>query len=65
MTGTGKLVALGNGNQQSHTPFKGKKMEAYLGKCLAIVQSTDEKGAVTITARSAQHPVAKATVKAE
>ncbi|MGC9356209.1 MAG: hypothetical protein ACP5D9_20345 [Mariniphaga sp.] len=46
-------------------PFKGKKMEAYLGKCLAIIQSTGEKGEIVLTARSAQLPVATATVKAE
>jgi beta-galactosidase len=65
VSGAGKLLAVGNGNQQSHTPFKGKKMEAYLGKCLAIIQSTGEKGKIEITARSGQLPVATASVKVE
>jgi beta-galactosidase len=63
VTGAGKLLAVGNGNQQSHTPFKGEKMEAHLGKCLAIVQSTDEIGEITITAKSGRLPVATAKVK--
>lgn len=65
VSGAGKLLAVGNGNQQSHTSFKGGKMEAHLGKCLAIVQSTDKKGAITITAKSGKLPVASITLKAE
>ncbi|MFD2034690.1 glycoside hydrolase family 2 TIM barrel-domain containing protein [Belliella marina] len=65
VTGAAKLAAVGNGDQKSHTPLKGEKMEAYLGKCLAIVQSTDKKGEITITARSGALPVATATLKAE
>jgi len=56
--GAGKLLAVGNGNQQSHTPLKGSQIEAWLGKCVAIVQSTDEEGEITITARSGALPVA-------
>jgi beta-galactosidase len=58
-------LAVGNGNQQSHTFFKGGKMEAHLGKCLAIVQSTEQKGEITITAISNQLPVANTTIIAE
>lgn len=63
--GAGKLVAVGNGDQQSHTPLKGDRMEAYLGKCLAIIQSTDEKGEIVITARSGSLPLATTTVFSE
>lgn len=65
VSGAGKLTAVGNGNQQSHTSLKGNKMEAWQGKCLAIVQSTDRKGEIKITARSGSLPVAIATLKAE
>jgi len=65
ITGAGKLAAVGNGNQQSHTPLKGKAMEAWQGKCLAIVQSTNHKGEIKITARSRSLPVATLTLKAE
>lgn len=65
VSGAGKLLSVGNGNQQSHTFFKGNKMETHLGKCLAIVQSTDQKGEITITAKSGTLPVATATLTAE
>ncbi|THU40170.1 glycoside hydrolase family 2 protein [Niastella caeni] len=65
VTGAGKLAAVGNGDQQSHTPLKGNKMEAWQGKCMAIIQSTDRKGEITITARSGSLPVATAVLSAE
>jgi beta-galactosidase len=65
VSGAGKLLSVGNGNQQSHTFFKGGKMEAHLGRCLAVVQSTDKPGEITIAARSGGLPVATATLKAE
>ena len=63
--GAGKLVAVGNGDQKSHTPLKGDKMEAYLGKCIAIVQSSDQKGEITITAKSKSLSEATAILKTE
>jgi beta-galactosidase len=63
VTGAGKLAAVGNGDQQSHTPLKGSSMEAWQGKCLAIVQSTNKKGKITITARSGSLPVATAVLE--
>ncbi len=63
VTGAGKLSAVGNGNQQSHTPLKGNKMEAWNGKCLAIIQSTGKKGEIKIVARSGSLPVATAILK--
>jgi beta-galactosidase len=65
VTGAGKLAATGNGNQQSHTPLKGNRMEAWQGKCMAIVQSTNKKGKITITARSGSLRVATTTLIAE
>lgn len=63
VSGAGKLVGVANGNQQSHTFFKGKKMETYLGRCLAIVQSTDRKGDIELIARIDQFPEAKIFIK--
>jgi beta-galactosidase len=50
ISGAGKLVAVGNGNPASHTPFKGNVMEAWQGRCLAIIQSGSNKGTVTLSA---------------
>jgi len=63
VSGAGKLAGVANGNQQSHTFFKGDKMETYLGKCLAIVQSTDRKGDIELIARIDQIPEAKIFIK--
>jgi beta-galactosidase len=65
VSGVGKLVSVGNGNQQSHTPLKGNKMEAWNGKCLAIIQSANKKGEIKITAKSGSLPIATAVLKAE
>jgi beta-galactosidase len=64
VSGAGKLAAVGNGDQQSHTPLKGDQIEAWRGKCLAIVQSTDRKGEIIITARSGKLPAATVVLKA-
>jgi beta-galactosidase len=65
VTGEGTLNAVGNGDETSHTPFRGNKMEAWHGKCLAIVQSKDTKGHITLTAKSKGLPEASIQIKAE
>ena len=65
ITGPGKLTAVGNGDQQSHTPLKGKQMETWQGKCLAIVQSTNRKGQIFISAKSVSLPIATAILRLE
>jgi beta-galactosidase len=65
VSGSGKLTALGNGNQQSHIPLKGNKMEAWKGKCLAIIQSTNKKGEIKVIAKSGSLPIATTILKAE
>jgi beta-galactosidase len=65
VSGAGRLLAVGNGNQHSHTPLRGSRMEAWQGKCLAIIQSLDVGGDIIITARSAGLQEATATLRAE
>jgi beta-galactosidase len=52
INGVGKIAAVGNGNPQSHTSFKGDKMETFNGQCLVIVQSTDKTGELVLKAKS-------------
>ncbi|MBN2262032.1 MAG: DUF4982 domain-containing protein, partial [Prolixibacteraceae bacterium] len=52
VTGAGTLNATGNGNDKNHACYKEKQTKAYLGKCLAIVQSGSEKGSIQVTAKS-------------
>ena len=50
VSGAGRLRAVGNGDQTSHSSFTGTRMEAYHGKCLAILQSDDKKGVIALKA---------------
>lgn len=63
--GPGKLAAVGNGNPQSHTPFKGQQMETYLGKCLVIVQSGEQQGELVLTANANGLPPVQTRIKVE
>ena len=42
ISGEAALVALGNGNPFSHEPFQASKRNAFNGKCLAILQTTQK-----------------------
>jgi beta-galactosidase len=63
--GAGILKAVGNGNHESNTPFTGSKMEAHLGKCLAIVQAGNQKGELILTAHSKNTQSSKITIKVQ
>jgi beta-galactosidase len=49
VSGPGALVGVDNGNPISHDAYKGNKVAAFSGKALAIVQSTQTAGSVTVT----------------
>ncbi|MBA4494316.1 glycoside hydrolase family 2 TIM barrel-domain containing protein [Paenactinomyces guangxiensis] len=48
----GTLAGVDNGRQESSESYKAPQREAFNGKALAIVQSTEKVGAITITATS-------------
>ena len=50
--GEGKIIGVDNGNPMSHDDFKGSRMKAFNGLCLAIVQSTAKPGQIKLTATS-------------
>ena len=50
--GEGKIIGVDNGNPVSHEDFKGKRIKAFNGLCLAIVQSTAKPGRIQLTATS-------------
>jgi beta-galactosidase len=52
VTGQGRLLGLGNGDPSCHEPDKGHQRSAFNGLCVAIVQSSGTRGAVTIEADS-------------
>jgi hypothetical protein len=52
VTGAGKLLGVGNGDSSSHESGKGTRRTAFHGLCLAIVQASHTRGAITMTADS-------------
>ncbi len=52
LSGDGKLASVGNGDPACLIPFKGNKMEAYFGRCLAIVQSGSSRSKLVLSAKS-------------
>ena len=61
----GRLVGLDNGRQESAENYKATTREAWAGKALAMVQSTDRAGPITITATSPGLHTGRAAVRAE
>jgi beta-galactosidase len=52
LTGPGKLIGLDNGNPVSHESYQGNTRSLFNGMALALVQSTNDAGAVQLVARA-------------
>jgi beta-galactosidase len=52
LEGEGRIVGIGNGNPMSREPSKGMERRAFSGMCLAVIQSTGEKGNIILKAIS-------------
>ncbi|MCK9210127.1 MAG: DUF4982 domain-containing protein [Ignavibacteriaceae bacterium] len=50
--GEGKIIGVDNGNPVDHDPYKSNKRKAFNGLCLAVVQSTEKAGKITVTVKS-------------
>ena len=50
LKGDASIVGVDNGLQTSMEKFKADKQKAFNGLCLAVIQVTEKKGAVTVTA---------------
>jgi beta-galactosidase len=53
VTGEGRIVGVDNGLQTSHEPFIASTRKAFNGMCLAVIQSSERAGRITVRARSA------------
>jgi len=51
--GEGFIAGVDNGSQTSKEAFKASQRKTFNGQCLVIVQTTEKKGSITITASSA------------
>jgi beta-galactosidase len=52
LTGGGSIAGVDNGSQVSHEPFKANYRKAFHGMALAIIQSDDKAGRITLKATS-------------
>ena len=52
ISGPGFIAGVDNGSQISHEPFKANYRKAFNGLCLAVVQSSGEKGTISLSAIS-------------
>jgi beta-galactosidase len=52
VSGEGKLVGVDNGHQTSMESFKASEHKAFHGLCLAVVQSIEKQGIITVRAAS-------------
>jgi beta-galactosidase len=50
VSGSGKLIGLGNGDPSSHEPDKGDARRAFNGLCVALVQATKTAGEIQVEA---------------
>jgi beta-galactosidase len=52
ISGGGKIIGVGNGEPSSHEADKASQRSAFAGLCMAIVQSGQQPGPITLTAES-------------
>lgn len=52
ITGPGKIVGVDNGSEIDLNPFKANYRNAFFGKCLVVIQSTNKPGTIQLTATS-------------
>jgi beta-galactosidase len=65
VTGTGKLIGVGNGDPSSHESDKGSSRRAFNGLCMAIVQASRQPGELRIDASSPQLETASVSITCE
>jgi beta-galactosidase len=64
VTGAGRLLGVGNGDPASHESDKASQRRLFNGRCLAIVQASRSRGAITIEAEAPGLRPARATLRA-
>jgi beta-galactosidase len=52
VTGSGKLIGVGNGDPSSHEPDRGHRRRAFNGLCVAIIQAQKTAGEIKVRATS-------------
>lgn len=65
LTGPAKIIGVGNGDPTDQSPDKGFSRKAFSGFCMALLQSGNTPGTITIEATSAGLDSASATVSTQ
>lgn len=65
ISGSGKVIGVGNGDPSSPEPDKAMERKAFNGLCAAIVQATRQAGQITVQATSSGLASATVTIDAE
>lgn len=64
VSGPGRLVGFDNGDSTDFDQYKGRSRRLFNGKAMAIIQSTKETGAITLSAQSEGLPLAEVSLQA-
>jgi beta-galactosidase len=64
VTGPGQLVALGSGDPTDVTSVQDSRQKLWQGRALAIIRSSGEAGAITVTAQTTGVPAGKCVITA-
>jgi beta-galactosidase len=65
ISGSGRLIGVGNGDPTDHDSDKGSSRKAFGGLCMAIVQSTKSAGSISVEATSPGLSSASVTIDAQ
>src|SRR5699024_404618 len=52
LSGSGKIIAVDNGNPRSHEPYQASKRKMYKGKGIAVIRAIKDSGSIKLTATS-------------
>ncbi|MGH9405278.1 MAG: beta-galactosidase GalA [Terriglobia bacterium] len=63
VSGSGKIIGVGNGDPSSHEPDKASQRRAFNGLCVAMVQSSKQAGDIAVKATSAGLEAGTATIR--
>jgi len=65
ITGSGRIVGVANGNETSHNSLKAHYCNAFFGKCMVVIESTNKPGTIHLTATSKGLPESKIDITTE
>ena len=65
ITGPGKIIGVGNGDQTSHEPDKANERSAFYGHCMVLVQTEREPGLIVLKAESEGLTPVSVTIKSK